>query len=112
MEGNIGIEDLPFKDQMELRSSMKRSKEMVQHTDELCDRLARYWKALDSAEALAVDPGLCRRALFEYAEYFDSLEKITDSNLAHEQAKEIDWLRHVVDEKPDVMESAVSALRT
>lgn len=111
MEDNNEM-DLPFEQQMEMQASIKRMQEMADHADELCDRLARYWKALDDAETLAIDPELCRRALFEHAEYFDSLEKITDSDLAHEQAKEIDWLRHVVDDYPEIMEFAVETLRT
>lgn len=105
--------DMSFEDEMEFKSSLKRMKEMADHADELGERFVRYLTALEDAEKLADDPAKCKAALFKHAEWFDSLEPITDgSDLTHEEAREIDWLRHVLDDYPEIMEFAVDTLRT
>lgn len=112
MEDNNEM-DLPFEQQMELQASIKRMQQMADHADELGHRFARYMTALDDAEKLADDPAKCKEALFKHAEYFDSLKPVTDgSDLTHEEAREIDWLRHVLDDYPEIMEFAVDTLRT
>lgn len=105
--------DLSFEQEMELKSSLKNMQEMAAHAEELGHRFSQYMTALEDAERLADDPVKCKAALFKHAEWFDSLKPITDgSDLTHEEAREIDWLRHVLDDYPEIMGFAVDTLRT
>lgn len=105
--------DLSFEQEMRQKSSLKNMQEMADYAAELGHRFSQYMTALEDAERLADDPEKCKAALFKHAEWFDSLEPITDgSDLTHEEAREIDWLRHVLDDYPVIMEFAVDTLRT
>lgn len=105
--------ELTFEQQMRLNEARRNTSELAAKADELSKRLERYSEAVQDAEDLADDPMRCKAALFTHAEWFDALKPLasTDKDLHHELALQIDWLRHVVDDKPYAVKDAVTALR-
>lgn len=110
-EFNEDFDKLPLESQMKLIKTKKNLEQMVAHLDEMGEQSRTFDAVLECAENIE-DRKLLTSILFQFAEHFEQQKPIIDGDdFPQERAREIDWLRHVLKDKPQCMKHAVKALR-
>lgn len=104
------FENLPFESQMKVLKVRRNLEQMTPHIEEIGKRMRSFEALLDCAREID-DPKKLRGILFSGAEGFEAMKPIPpDEGFPKERAKELDWLRHVLDDKPERVKDAVEAL--
>ena len=110
---NEDIESLSSKEfQREMRDMRAKTNvnDLLNNWSGFKDREEKFELALELAESMT-DRKMLNMMLFTIAEYLDTQKPLRpDIDLHTMQAKAIDWVRHVLDEKPEALRDAVQAV--
>lgn len=110
-EEKDSFDELPLESQMKVLKIRHNLEQMVAHLDEMGEQSRTFDAVLECAENIE-DKKLLTSILFQFAEHFEKQKPIIDGDdFPKERAREIDWLRHVLNDKPQSMKHAVKALR-
>lgn len=110
---DFDFESLPFDMQMKVKQSMRNMHNMAENIEEIGDRMSFYLQTLGKVAQLGDNPSEARKVLVLAAEKMEAQKTLPGSEgVQEERAREMDWLRHVIDEKPQLIEFAVDTLET